>query len=383
MTDLAAKVTELYGKERHDAPVTKASEAPTSYSAITTEWLTDVLCPDMPGTRVASFRLDERDDGSSNRRRIFLTYENGKEGVLPATVFCKLAETLETRLVLGISGAGEAETNFYNKVRPRLKMEAPTAHYANYDPGTYASIVMLRDLAGEVTFCDDRTDIDWNRAVSLVTNLADLHAPFYQSPELGTETIPFRTWHRWWRDMMVASPQFAVYCDKAFGDSEELMPPRLFRRRPEIWPATDQSVARHEVLPHTLIHCDVHLKNWYITRAGGMGLSDWQNTAIGHWARDYIYATVTALTVENRRQWERELFRIYRDAMAERGVPPISEEDGWLNLRQQLFTALAFWTITLRPAPGMPDMQPERTARAFLRRLYAAIDDHDALDSFR
>jgi hypothetical protein len=30
----------------------------------------------------------------------------------------------------------------------------------------------------------------------------------------------------------------------------------------------------------------------------------------------------------------------------------------------------------------MPDMQPERTTHEFLRRLYAAIDDHDALDSF-
>jgi len=30
----------------------------------------------------------------------------------------------------------------------------------------------------------------------------------------------------------------------------------------------------------------------------------------------------------------------------------------------------------------MPDMQPMRTTREFLSRLYAAIDDHDALDSF-
>jgi hypothetical protein len=30
----------------------------------------------------------------------------------------------------------------------------------------------------------------------------------------------------------------------------------------------------------------------------------------------------------------------------------------------------------------MPDMQPTRTTHEFLRRLYAAIDDHDALDIF-
>jgi hypothetical protein len=68
--------------------------------------------------------------------------------------------------------------------------------------------------------------------------------------------------------------------------------------------------------------------------------------------------------------------------MHEYGVPPISEDEAWKNMRQQLLTALAFWTITLRPAPGMPDMQPERTTHEFLRRIYAAMDDHDALDSF-
>jgi len=54
----------------------------------------------------------------------------------------------------------------------------------------------------------------------------------------------------------------------------------------------------------------------------------------------------------------------------------------WKNLRQQLMTALGFWTITLRPAPEMADMQPEKTTWKFLERFYAAIDDHDALDAF-
>lgn len=384
MSNVAAEITDIFEREQHDAKVTKASEVPTSYDAITTNWLDDVLCPNTPGAKVLSFRLSERDDGSSNRRRIFLTYNDaGLAAGLPAAVFCKAAETLNNRLVLGVSGAALTETNFYNKLRPRLDIEAPTSLYAQFDAKTYASLIMLHDLSGEVEFCDERTDMNWERATSLVTTLAKLHSRFYQSSELGTDKISFRTWHKWWRDMMVASPKFADSCDIAFGDSEALMPARLFRRRDEIWPATTLSVARHEELPHTLIHCDVHLKNWYITRDNVMGLSDWQIASIGHWSRDYVYATTTALTVENRRKWEKELLLVYLDKMAELGVPRISLDDAWVNLRQQLFTALAFWTITLRPAPGMPDMQPERTTKEFLRRLYAAVDDHDALDSFR
>jgi hypothetical protein len=297
-------------------------------------------------------------------------------------VFCTAAAALVNRMVLGLTGAAQSEMNFYNKVRQRLEIEAPVGLYANFDPRNCASLIMLRDLGSEVEFCDDRTEIDWARAESQMDTLARLHSAFYESPELGSVTIPFRTWPVWWRDMMVASPEFPASCDQAFAESEDLMPPELFRQRRRIWPATEMSVARHAQLPRTLIHCDVHLKNWYVTKAGVMGLSDWQIASVGHWSRDLIYTMTTALSVENRRKWERDLVRIYLEKMAERGVPRVSEAEAWKNLRQQLFSALAFWTITLRPAPGMPDMQPERTTREFLRRLYAAIADHDALQSF-
>jgi hypothetical protein len=301
---------------------------------------------------------------------------------LPATVFCKAAEALDNRLVLGISGAAAHEANFYNKVRSRLDMEAPVGLWAAVDPDNYASLIMLHDLGDSVAFCDERTPMDWDRVTAQMTTLAKLHSRFYESEELGSPPIPFYTWPAWWRNMMTASPQFAESCDLAFGQSEPLMPARLFRRRSEIWPATERSVARHLELPRTLIHCDVHLKNWYITKKGAMGLSDWQIASIGHWSRDVVYTMTTALTIEDRRRWEKDIVRFYVDLMAEYGAPKVSLEETWINLRQQLLTALAFWTITLRPAPGMPDMQPLRTTHELLRRLLAAIDDHDALDSF-
>lgn len=383
MSDVAEKIAELYAREQHDAKVTRASEVPTSYESMTDEWLTDVLCGKTPGARVVGHSFDERDDGSSNRRRIFLSYNDaGKQAGLPETVFCKASEKLENRLVLGISGAAQTEANFYNKVRDRLNIEATRAHYAGYDPENYASLIMLEDIGSRVTFCTDLTEVDWDRATSQMTTLANLHAPFYESAELGTDSLPFPTWHHWWNSMMKASPGFGPSCDKAFGQSEEFMSPALFRRRDEVWAKTMASADRHAELPRTLIHCDVHLKNWYVTPENVMGLSDWQIASIGHWSRDVVYTMVTALTIENRRKWEKELVRFYLDRMAEAGVPRISEDEAWLNLRQQLMTALAFWTITLCPAPGMPNMQPERTTHEFLRRIYAAIEDHDALDSF-
>lgn len=384
MQEEIERVTRIFQSENLERPVTSAQEVPPSYAAITDEWLTSAICSQTHGARVTGHRFDERDDGSSNRRRIFLDYnEPGQAAEYPPTVFCKAAETLNNRLVTGLSRAAEIEADFYNLVRARIDFEAPQSIYAKFDTNSYASLIMLRDLGGSVSFCDDRTEVTRMMAEQQIVTLANLHACFYESAELGSRTLPFLTWPKWWARMMAASPDFANCCDAAFGESEDNMPARLFARRHEVWDATMQSVERHNQLPKTLIHCDVHLKNWYQSNSGKMGLSDWQITSVGHWSRDLIYTMTTALTVENRRAWEQDLVRLYLDLMEERGVVREPLDQVWLNLRQQLMTALAFWTITLHPAQGMPDMQPLRTTRVFLNRLLTAIDDHQSLDSFR
>lgn len=278
-----------------------AEQVPTSYKAITREWLDAVLCGNAPGAAVTDFRFDERDDGSSNRRRIFLHYnEAGQAAALPATVFWKAAETLENRIVLRVSNTARAEADFYNLVRPRIDFEAPRPRFARFDPHSFAYFIMMDDMAAQVHFPDERTTLTRAQAESLVTTLSDLHARFYDSPELGTASLPFKHWPHWWRDMMSGAPDFPDFCDKGVVAASSVLPDRLVRRRGEIWDATEKSVARHLQLPRTLIHSDVHLKNWYITADDRMGLADWQLTTIGHWNRDFIFSTLTALTVEQR-----------------------------------------------------------------------------------
>lgn len=383
MTATVQEIKTAYGAELdHDRPVTELDQVPTSYRSITREWLTQAICREVPGAEVRSFDLGERDDGSSNRRRITLRYnEAGSRAKLPASVFCKAAEALENRIVLGVSDTARAETDFYNKVRVRLDIEAPRAWYARFDPKSFAYLIVMDDLAGAVRFPDERTTLTRPEAEAMVGTLARLHARFYDSPELGTAALPFKRWPDWWADMMRGAPEFPDYCDKGFAGAQSVMAPRLLERRREIWPATERSVARHLDLPQTLIHSDVHLKNWYITSGGGMGLADWQLVTVGHWSRDFVFATTTALTVEQRREWHRDLLRLYLELLAQRGVPRTSFDEAFFNIRQQLFTALAFWTITLCPTGDMPAMQPKRTAYEFLRRLLAAIDDYDALDA--
>ena len=57
-------------------------------------------------------------------------------------------------------------------------------------------------------------------------------------------------------------------------------------------------------------------------------------------------------------------------------------DDAWQLYRQQLFAALAWWTGTLGLPPEVPAMQPPATSLKFIRRIFIAIDDLAALDSF-
>jgi Phosphotransferase enzyme family len=360
-------------------------DVPNTYDCITPAWLTAVVCRGIADAKVVDFRITDFSSGSSNRARIYIRYnEAGQRAGLPGSVFCKGSMTLINRKLLGPNGAGEGEANFFNRVRHRLSIEAPIPIHANYDPRTCGYIIVMRDMGRLADFCGLHSVIDLAKARSLVTTLARLHAPFYQSAELATATMPFKAWPQWWKQNIdEGAPGFVEFCDIGFAAAEDVIPPRVFRRRAEIWPATEACVARHKELPRGLMHSDVHLGNWYVAANGEMGLTDWQVINQGHWSRDFSYAVTTALNIEGRRAWMPDLLRYYLDRMQAFGAPKIDYDEAWLNMRQQLLAALAFWTITLRPATDMPAMQPEALSVELIKRITAAMEDYEALDAFK
>ncbi|MEA2625863.1 MAG: hypothetical protein QOD06_1908, partial [Candidatus Binatota bacterium] len=321
------------------------------------------------------------DEGTSSRRRIFLTWnEAGTRAKLPATVFCKGTQRLESRYMLALNGGIEAEVTFYNVVRPNLAIEAPQAYFASCHPRSFNSIIIMRDLGEEARFCEHSTPISGERAQSQMKLLATLHGRYYESPELWTTLSRFNTWEKYFT-VTVEEAGFGAACARGFSEAEEVIPPGLFRRAGEIWPATLECVERHRELPRTLVHSDVHLKNWYVAANGEMGLNDWQCSCKGNWGRDVAYAISTGLAIDDRRAWERDLLRFYLDRLHAAGGPAITFDDGWLIYRQQLFSALAWWTGTLGQPPEAPKMQPKETSLEFIKRMTRAIDDLDALAS--
>lgn len=378
-----AEIKDRYEAEcRAAQPLTVRSQLPLSYEAITPAWLTDVLAQGRPGAAVESFSLSAPDEGTSSRRRIQIVWNAAGRGAgLPASVFCKGTLSLQSRFMLGMNGGVEAEVAFYDVVRPSIGIEAPQAHYARFDPQTFNSLIMLRDLTGEVEFGRHDMPMSRARAESQMRLLARLHGRYYQSSELDTTLAPFNTWERYFA-ATVREAGFGAACPRGFAEAVDVIPPSLFKRADAIWPATMKSVERHGVLPRGLVHSDVHLKNWYVAGNGEMGLNDWQCACKGNWGRDLAYCISTALAIDDRRAWERELLQLYLEALRGGGVSAPDFDTAWTIYRQNLFSALAWWTGTLGQPPEAPKMQPRESSLVFIGRMATAIDDLDALAAF-
>lgn len=385
MSEAAARIVELYRRDQEfgPRPVTRADELPLKYECITDQWLTAVLCAGVPGAAVTAHTLGPVDNGSSNRRKIAVTYNAaGNAAGLPDKLFCKAAHELLNRTLLGLSGAAEHETAFFKYIRPYLDIEAPEGVFCTYDPESFNALSILKDISDSVLeFCDHKTVMDRKRAESQMRLLASFHAAGYTNEKVRDA---FKYYLPWPKYIDRQRPYGLKEGSQAgFQDGKDVIPARLFARGAEIWPATEKSIAMQNSMSLTFTHGDVHLKNWYVAGNGEMGLGDWQCCNIGHWSRDFGYTISTALTVEDRRAWERDLLRYYLDELADRGGPKVDFEEGWLRYRQQLITALTWWTITLHPSEMMPDMQPLDSTVEFVRRIAIAMDDLDTLDALK
>lgn len=377
--DKIERIKAAYARDQRERPqALKFGDIPFSYDAITAQWLTAVLCRNHPGAAVSGFALQEPDNGTSNRRRIRLSFNSiGESAGLPKSIFCKATQDLTNRLLLSAS-ATFSEVSFYNRVRPLLNIDAPVSYFAAYDPESWASIIVLKDIGAEVQFCSQDTLMDRTSVESQLTLLAAMHGHFHGSPEFAgalADLIPF---HRRFRNL---ADRYGIKecCENGVVAAEAVIPARLFSRKEQIWAATLRSVDRQAASPETFVHGDVHLKNWYVRGAAGMGLGDWQCSGRGHWARDVAYTVSTSLTTAQRRALEQDLLRYYLTQLHASGGPRIAFDQAWRDYREQLLSALAWWTMTLTPGRDMPDMQPRETTLVFIGRIAAAMDDLDSI----
>jgi hypothetical protein len=382
---LAGKVGShvLREKVARTRQVTDITEVPPSAEAITPQWLTAALCSKVPNAKVTDIEIRGGSDGTSSRRQITVDYNSaGDAAQLPTHLFSKTATSLGSRLLLGLTGIVEGETLFYNDIRPSLDIRSPRAYYAAFDPRTYRSIVLLEDLS-EVGYefpAPLGRHVTRNEAEDMVIQMARYHGALWESPRLKSEFAGLRDTHKFQLDLN-ERVNFGKRVEVGIERARSVMPPEVYARRREIWPATMRAMELNITGPQTLLHQDVHLGNWLVDADGRMGLYDWQVVATGNWALDVAYA-MSGLVTDDRRSWERELLTLYVESLASQGVVSAPTFDqAWLAYRQQPFHALVFGLFTIGRGPLQPMMQSEEYCLEALGKSTRMVADLESFDS--
>jgi hypothetical protein len=378
----AAQIAQIAGGSLHDTlrkpQVTDATIAPPSSQGLTAEWLTQALCHGHPGTEVVSFDLGAIDHGSNARQAITVLYNRaGNEAELPRAMFAKSTPRFTQRLAGGLTGAAVTEVGFYTQLRPELgDIEAPRGYYGIADARSCRSVILMEDIANRVEAFGNPAKhyIDRGKAESMMELLADVHAGMWDDPRLDREFPWLRTTQEF-QNHLNATVNFERRMLVGVNRSHALAPPEFIRRRADVFPALQRSLELNVRRPQSLIHFDVHLANWYITKDGRMGLADWGCLVKGNWAIDFAYAVAAALTVEDRRAWERELLELYLTRLGEAGGVPPKFDDAWLAYRQQTFHGLTFWLYTIGYGRMQPKMQPDDVCEAIVHRTTHAVTD--------
>ena len=385
LAGLACRVGYNVVKERctNPRPLT-LREVPPTPDHLTDEWLTLALCEGVPGARVVSHGLGERNDGTTSRRTLQVQYnEVGRQAELTEFLFTKSNPGLATRLVAGIGDFAIAESTFYGQIRPELDIEAPQTQYTTYERRTERLMLIIDDVTHtrNATFGSVVTrELNMDKAEQVVDTLAALHVKYWNAPLRKR----FGNW-------LLDSYEFFNRVDSTasvgkrmltgFERARDVIAPELYARRAEVPEALEESLKINTAGPQTLLHGDVHPGNWYVTGDGRMGLYNWQCIVRGGWARDVAYALSSHLTVEQRRDWERDLIDRYCGRLAESGCDVPSSADAFLAYRQQMMHGMMFWLMTLGWYRFYPELWPRDIMMESVRRTCQAAADLDSLNA--
>ncbi|MFB8281128.1 aminoglycoside phosphotransferase family protein [Nocardia colli] len=358
----------------------KAGDVPVSGETITPEWLTAVLCRDVPDARVCSFDTTNGSHGTSTRVAIRVDYnETGRRAALPTELFAKTTTSLRQRMLLGGAKVIDGETQFFMNFRPHVEMEAPQGYWGAVDPASWRSIALMEDIAATrgAVFTEPNAPVTRDQIEDLVRNLARLHGTFWEHPSIAALHTP--------NDMLEAirsaidmKGRSAVGLRRA----EDVVPATLHGQHERLWTGVERALdIATEDMPRTMLHGDPHIGQTYVTHDGRMGFADWQVIMQGGWAHDFAYTVNSGCEPDDRRAWDRGLLELYLYELGRAGGTVPSFEAAWLAYRQQSMFAYAAWAFTIGRAVYQPKMQSVETCRTLMRRITTALDDLESLDA--
>jgi hypothetical protein len=341
---------------------------PQLASDLTPEWMSGAL-----GLDVVEVMLIDHAAATNQRLRIGLTY--AKTGAGPASLFVKLASPDPVhREMIGASTMGEREARFYADVAPSLDLRVPHSSYAaSADDGTFA--LLLEDLvAGGCLFSDGSWGVSADVAAVALEEMAGFHARF-ADPALRAAVAP-------WLD--TPQPQHGDIVAQLM---RSVLDEHAHVLTPAYVAAGEVYVTHHAQLdelwntgPQTYIHGDTHIGNVFLDH-GRLGFLDWGLSRVSTPMRDVSYFLTMTVEPDERRRSERDLLRLYLDALRNAGGADIDFDDAWFAHRIQAGYTVVATFLAFMPSYASEDAQVLGTA--LRRHSESALEDLDVVDAMR
>lgn len=342
---------------------------PVDASDLSPAWLSEVL-----GTEVVGVEVLDQAFATNQRVRIGLTYVAPDAG--PASLFVKLAPLDPAhREMIGASGMGEREAQFYADVAPSVDLRVPRSYYATSTAADGNFVMLLEDLAAAgCRFSNGEWGVTADAAAEALEGLARFHARF-EDPAA--------------RDAV--APWLATPAPRRSDVISLLLRSVIDEHRDEVSPAYAavgdvyvEHYARVDELwshgPETYIHGDPHIGNVFLdgTRVGFL---DWGLSRVSTPLRDVSYFLVMTVDPEARRAAERELWQTYLDARRAAGGADVGFDDAWAAYRvQTAYTVLATFLAFM---PSYATAAGRTLGKALRTRAELALDDLDVLAALR
>lgn len=350
------------------------SPKPRLVSDVDATWLTSILAPRTPGARVLDVEDRGGSSGTTDRRRLRLTWNDaGVDAGLPAHLFVKATSpSPKNRAMVAALRMAITEVRFYEQVRPTLADVAPRAHYAHAGHGA-RFVLVLDDLIeqGAVPITPEH-ECTLEHARAVIDVLAQLHAAYWRSPRLATDLA--------WAMPMTGRAGFGLLANqfrrvrrKFLAQAEERNVGPRARRMLQLLNDNDVELYRSwSAGPQTLVHGDSHVGNTYALPDGRAGLLDWQVVFSTRGVREISYFVAGALDRDIRRAHERDLIQRYLDRLTMAGVPDRpSYEQAWDDYRFFVHDAWDSVALTILWSGLHP---PDALAVGY-ERASAAVDD--------